>query len=397
MASDLKLREGFDCTRGFIMAYIKGVGMTKFDVDQRNSYERVYECVNEAIDMSDTGIEDIDAVFVSNSEAESNGERQKHIGPMISSMLQKRIPIITIPAGCGGGGTALWTAIHYQKNNKENNILVIGFEKLVANLSEKATDEMLMGGERVYEQNEGMIFPAQNALVAQQYMMKYNATSDDLALVALKNHDNAFNNPKARFFGKKVTMDMIKKSPMVASPLRLFDCSISVDGAAAAIISRDKGDIEIIGSSLYADRLPAFESRDMTSWEATKLAAAEAYKQAGITAKDVNFAELHDAFTSVELMAYEDLGFIEKGKGRELIKKGITKINGELPVNASGGLKAKGHPVSATGVSQIYELVNQMRKRAEKRQLNNTKIGLAHNVGGAGSTATVHILKNIGG
>ena len=135
----------------------------------------------------------------------------------------------------------------------------------------------------------------------------------------------------------------------------------------------------------------------MTSWEATKLAAAEAYKQAGITAKDVNFAELHDAFTSVELMAYEDLGFIEKGKGRELIKKGVTKINGKLPVNASGGLKAKGHPVSATGVSQICELVNQMRKRAEKRQLNNTKIGLAHNVGGAGSTATVHILKNIGG
>ncbi len=377
------------------MAYIKGVGMTKFDVDQRNSYERVYECVNEAIDMSDTGIEEIDAVFVSNSEAESNGERQKHIGPMISSMLQKRIPIITIPAGCGGGGTALWNAIHYQKNNRENNILVIGFEKLVANLSEKATDEMLMGGERVYEQNEGMIFPAQNALVAQQYMMKYNATSDDLALVALKNHDNAFLNPKARFFGKKITLEMIKKSPVVASPLRLFDCSIPCNGAAAAIISRDKSDIEIAGSGLSTSNLASFEREDMTSWNSTVTAAKIAYKEAGINPEDIDIAEVHDAFTPVELISYEDLGFAGKGKGKDLIRQGHTNLSGKLPVNASGGLKAKGHPISATGVSQIYELVLQLRGQADKRQVDNAKIGLAHNIGGAGSTATVHILRKV--
>ena len=190
---------------------------------------------------------------------------------------------------------------------------------------------------------------------------------------------------------------MIKKSPVVASPLRLFDCSISVDGAAAAVISNEKSDIEIIGSSLYTDRMPAFESNDMTSWEATKLAAKDAFKQAGITPKEIDFAEIHDAFTPVELMAYEDLGFAEKGKGRELIRKEITKINGSMPVNASGGLKAKGHPVSTTGVSQIYEIVKQMRKEADKRQLDKTNIGLAHNVGGVGSTATVHILKNISG
>ncbi|MBI2523074.1 hypothetical protein HYW19_01670 [Candidatus Woesearchaeota archaeon] len=135
----------------------------------------------------------------------------------------------------------------------------------------------------------------------------------------------------------------------------------------------------------------------MTSWAATRLAAQSAYQQAGITQKDIDFVELHDAFTSVELMAYEDLGFAERGEGKKLIKKGITKMNGKLPVNASGGLKAKGHPISATGVSQIYEIVRQMRKQAGKRQLDNIGIGLAHNVGGVGSTVTVHIIKHVGG
>src|SRR3989338_1306553 len=379
------------------MAYIKGAGMSKFDVSRDWSYERIYECVNEALDSGNTSLDDIDAIFVSSMEAESNGERQKHTAPMISSMLQKKLPILTVPAGCAGGGVALWNAIDFQKANNANNVLVIGFEKLVANISEKVTDEMLRGGERVYEQAEGMIFPAQNALVAQQYMMRYDVTSDDFALAALKNHENAFDNPKARFYKKKVTLDMIKNSPVVASPLRLFDCSLSIDGAAAAIVSKEKSDIEIIGSSLYTDRLPAFESKDMTSWDGTTLAAKSAYAQAGITQHDVDFVEVHDAFTSVELMAYEDLGFAKKGEGKELIRKGITKINGALPVNTSGGLKAKGHPVSATGVSQIYEIVKQMRGQAEKRQLDKTRIGLAHNVGGVGSTVTVHILKHIGG
>ena len=379
------------------MIYIKGAGMTKFNVDQRSSYERVYECVNEALEIGNVGLEEIDAIFVSNSEAESNGERQKHVGPMMSSMFQRKLPVVTVPAGCGGGGAALWNAISFQKSNGVRNILVIGFEKLVANLSERATDEMLMGGERIYEQAEGMILPAQNALVAQQYMIKYGVTQDDLALVALKNHDNAFLNPKARFYNKKVTLGMIKKSPMVASPLRLFDCSISVDGAAAAIISKDKSDIEIIGSSLYASRLPTFESEDMISWESAKLAARSAYQEAGISPENVDFVELHDAFTPVELLTYEDLGLCKKGDGKKMIREGVTKINGKLPVNTSGGLKAKGHPVSATGVSQIYELVRQMRGQCGKRQLDRKKIGLAHNVGGAGSTATVHILKNLGG
>jgi len=375
------------------MVFIKSVGMTNFNIDQRNSFDRIYESVNEAIEYGNIDFDHIDAIFVSNGEPESNGERQKHIGPLMSSMFQKKIPIITIPAGCGGGGAAIWNAINYQEKSNVNNILIIGFEKLVANQSEKTTDEMLMGGERIYEQTEGVIFPAQNALVAQQYMMKYDVTLDDLSLIALKNHDNAFINPKARFYGKKITLDMINKSPIVASPLRLFDCSIPCNGAASLIISKDKTDIEIVGSGLSTSNLSSFEREDMISWNSTKKAAEIAYKQAKVGPKDIQIAEIHDAFTPVELISYEDLGFAEKGKGAELIRNGTVNMNGSMPVNTSGGLKAKGHPISATGVSQVYEIVKQIRKEAGKRQVDGIKCALTHNIGGAGSITSVHIIK----
>jgi acetyl-CoA C-acetyltransferase len=252
-----------------------------------------------------------------------------------------------------------------------------------------------MAAERIYEQSEGLNFPAQNALVAQQYMIRHKATTGDFALVAFKNHQNAFLNPKARFYKKQVTLKQIEKSHVVASPLRLFDCSLSVNGAAAAILTKGKTDIEIASSSMYVDRLAAFESEDMTSWESSRLAGEEAYRQAGITPEDIDIVEIHDAFTPVEIISYEDLGFCKRGEGKYLIRKGVTNLNGRLPVNTSGGLKAKGHPISATGISQIYELAKQMRNQAGDRQVDNIKYGLAQNIGGAGSTAAVHILKKV--
>tara|TARA_Y100000310_G_scaffold208219_1_gene208776 strand:- start:13521 stop:14648 length:1128 start_codon:yes stop_codon:yes gene_type:complete len=374
--------------------YIKGVGMTKFGIHTKTTQELCYESIMDALDDAEISLSDIDEIIISKGDSANDGERQRLFPGVLSSILQDQdIPIIRVIAACSGGGAAVWNAV----NSRAKNILVIGVEKLTPAPTRFVTDDLMMASERLYEQTEGLNFPAQNALIAQQYMMKYNVSQKDLALVSLKNHENAFHNPKARFYKKKITMDMIKKSPIVASPLRLLDCSISVDGAAAAIISKEKSNIEIIGSSLYADRLPAFESKDMTTWEGTRLAVKSAYNQAGINPEDVDFVELHDAFTPVELMAYEDLGFAEKGEGKKLIKNGATKINGTLPVNTSGGLKAKGHPISATGISQIYEIVKQMRGQAGKRQLNKTKIGLAHNVGGVGSTVTVNILKHIGG
>ncbi len=374
--------------------YVKGVGMTKFGVHTKTTQELCYEAISEALEDAEMPLEEIDEIITSKGDCSNDGERQRLFSAVLSSILQDRgIPIIRVVAACSGGGAAVWNAC----NSEAKNILVVGVEKLTSLPTRFVTDDLMMASERIYEQTEGMNFPAQNALIAQQYMRKYNASAKDLALVALKNHENAFNNPKARFYGKKVTLDMINKSPIVASPLRLFDCSISVDGAAAAIISQEKTDIEIAGSALYADRLPAFEAKDMTSWQGSVLAARDAYAQAGMRPKDIDFAELHDAFTSVELMAYEDLGFAEKGGAKHLIRKGKTCMNGDLPINTSGGLKAKGHPISATGISQIYEITRQMRKQCEKRQLDRTRVGLAHNVGGVGSTVTVHILKHVGG
>ena len=223
----------------------------------------------------------------------------------------------------------------------------------------------------------------------------YKRQLDDLALVAYKNHKNAFFNPEARFYKKKISMNDIKNSAVVASPLRLFDCSIPANGASSLILSKDKTDVEIVGAADEADYLAPFEREDMASWEASRKAAEEAYKQAGITPQDIDVAELHDAFTSVELISYEDLGFCKKGEGKELIRKEITNLDGKLPVNTSGGLKAKGHPISATGISQVYELVNQMRGKCGERQVDNVKYALAQNIGGAGSTVTVHILRKV--
>ena len=375
--------------------FIKGVGMTKFGIEENTTSHLVYESSLEALNDADMSMNDVDAIVLSNNDLMSNGERQRHSASLVSSLFQKKLPIITVTSGCSGGGTALWTAIKLQKSGSYNNILVAGFEKMVSNTSARITDEMLMGTERIYEQNEGMNFPAENALVAQQYMLMYNATLDDLALVAYKNHQNAFLNPKARFYKKKVTLEDIKNSPIVASPLRLFDCSIPANGASVMILSKDKTDIEIIGSAEEADYLAPFERDDVTSWEASKKAAEIAYKEANISPSDISIAEIHDAFTSVELISYEDLGFCKKGEAKELIRKGITNIDGTLPVNTSGGLKAKGQPISATGISQIYELAKQMRNDAGERQVSNIKYALAQNIGGAGSTVTVHILKKV--
>ena len=373
--------------------YIKGVGMTKFGVEDRTTQEMAYEAALEALDDADMSIDDVNAVVVSNEDTRNNGERQRLAPSIIASIFKIKLPMIRVPAVCGGGGAAFWTALKLGYDN----VLVVGAERLVATTSQQITDEILTGGERIYEQSEGLIFPAQNALVAQQHMLKYGTTTDDFAMVALKNHENAYLNPKAGFYGKKVTLEDIKKSPVVASPLRLFDCSYNVNGAAACIITKDRTDVKVAGSGLHTDYLSAWERESMISWEVTKVAAGMAYTQAGVSAKDIDFAEVHDAFTPVEIINYEDLGFCRKGEGAKMIREGVTKLDGRLPVNTSGGLKAKGHPISATGISQIYEIVKQMRNECGERQLKNNRRALAQNIGGAGSTVSVHIFERVGG
>ena len=373
--------------------YIKGVGMTKFDYSQKPWWSFAYEATMEALEDARMKISDIEAiVFTGMESCDGFSEHQTHKISFLSDLFKTNVPIIETPSVCAGGGVALWTALQFEKFK---NILVVSGEKLVDNKSEVTTHWILSAAERVIEQTEGMLFPVQNVLVWQQYMGKYGGTMNDLSLIAFKNHQNATLNPKAYYYKRLVSLEDIKNSPIIASPFRLMDCSLSVNGGAAAILSREKSDIEILGSGFATDYLLTFCREDITHFKGTQIAAEQAFKTSGIKPEDVDVAEIHDAFTSVELISYEDLGFAEIGKGTELIRSGKVNLDGELPINPSGGLKAKGHPISATGLAQVYEIVNQLRGKCGERQVKNPKIGLCHNIGGAGGSVTVHILKKV--
>ena len=373
--------------------YVKGVGMTKFGFENRATWDMAYEASLEALEGSNLSVNDIDAAVISTVDTLVSDERQRHYPSLVSSLFKRRIPMIQIPAVCGGGGAAFWAA------NKlgYDNVLVLGVDKIAVNTSPVITNEIMNATDKVWEQNEGMIFPCSVALVAQQHMLKYGTTTDDLDLVAFKNHENAFLNEKTPFYRKKITLEQIKKSPVIASPFRLYDCTLNVNGAAAAVLSREKSDVEVAGSSLHVDHLGPFEREDMTTLTACGIAAKEAYKKAGISAEDIDVMEVHDAFTILELLSYEDMGFCKKGEGTKLIRNGTTKINGKLPVNPSGGLKARGHPISATGMAQIYEIVRQLRGECGDRQVSKHKYGLTQNIGGPGGSVIVNIFKKMGG
>ncbi len=370
--------------------YIKGVGMTRFDYSQKHWWQLSFEAAMEALEDAKTNIGEIDAIVFSSMSSAAGGEHQTHKVSLLSDLFKTHIPIIETPSVCSGGGVATWTA----NRLGFNNVLVLAGEKLVDNKSDVTTDLILSAAERVIEQPEGLLFPVQNALVWQQYMKKYGATMEDLALIAFKNHANAALNPKAYYYKRPVSLEKIKKSPVIVSPLRLMDCSLSVNGGAAAILSKEKTDIEIIGSGFATDYILTFGREDCHHFKATQIAAKEAFKQAKLEPKDIDVVELHDAFTSVELFSYEDLGLAPAGKGAELIRSGKVSLKGEMPVNPSGGLKAKGHPISVTGLAQIYETVNQLRGKCKERQITPfPKIGLCHNIGGTGGSVTVNILK----
>jgi len=373
--------------------YVKDVGMTKFDYSQKFWWQFAIAAAIEALENAKMKISEIEAIVFTGMSSAAGGEHQTHKVSLLSDLFKTNVPIIETPSVCAGGGVAFWTALHLKEFK---NILVLSGERLVDNKSEVVTDWIMSAAERVIEQTEGLVFPAQNALLWQQYMRKYGATMDDLSLIAFKNHQNASLNPKAYYYQRPVTLEQIKNSPIVASPFRLMDCSLSVNGGAAVILSNEKTDIEVLGSGFATDYLLTFARKDITHFQATKLAAQEAFGQAKLKPKDINVAEVHDAFTSVELFSYEDLGFSEIGKGAELIRSGKVNLDGQLPINPSGGLKAKGHPISVTGLAQIYEITNQLRGKCGERQVKPLpKIGLCHNIGGTGGSVTVHILRKV--
>lgn len=374
--------------------YVIGIGRTKFGILNESIAQLAYKAMYNAISDSPISITDINAIYVSNFLGSSN-QKQLHLNAVISSLLPElRIPVIGIETACASGASAFFQAL--MSLSRFKNVLVVGVEKMTNETKKKSVENLAMAGDRMLDQAQGMIFPANYALIAQQHFIRYGTTHEDLSLVSLKNHSNANLNPLAHFNYKTVTMEMINKSPIVSSPLNLFDCSPISDGASAIIISRDKKtdrDVEVIGSDLATDYISLVQRKDLTSFTATRIAAANAFVQAGIRPKDLDIAEVHDCFTIAELVAMEDIGICRPGESKKWIRKERTSLNGDLPINTDGGLKADGHPIGASGIAQLYEIVTQLRGEADKRQVDGAKIGLTHNVGGIGGTSVVHILR----
>jgi acetyl-CoA C-acetyltransferase len=277
--------------------------------------------------------------------------------------------------------------------------MVGGGEKMTHRPTAEVTEYLAMASDYPFEQWNGMTFPGLYALMATAHMHQYGTTERHLAMIAVKNHYHGSLNPKAHM-QKEITLEIALSSRVVAWPLKLYDCSLITDGASCIILTTPElarrftdMPVDIVGSGQASDTIGLYERKSLTSIAAAKVAAKKAYEMAKVSSENVDVAEVHDCFTIAELIAYEDLAFCKPGQGGSLIEKGETKLGGRMPVNTSGGLKAKGHPVGATGTAQAYEIYLQLTGQADKRQVKEAEVGLTHNVGGSGATATVHIYR----
>jgi acetyl-CoA C-acetyltransferase len=342
---------------------------------------------------------DIKAMFVGHmGEAY---EHQGHTGAATADWAGLlNIPSTRTEAACASSGAALRSGIYAVLSGLADIVLVGGVEKMTHRSTAEVTEYLAMASDYPFEQWHGITFPGLYALMATAHMHRYDTTEAQLAEVAVKNHYNGTLNPKAHM-QKEITLEKALASRPVATPLKLYDCSLITDGASCAILTKPElaqrftdQPVHIIGTGQASDTIGLYERESLTSLQAAKLAAKTAYKMAATTPDAVDVAEVHDCFTIAELIAYEDLGFCQTGEGGKLSEKGQTRLNGRLPVNTSGGLKAKGHPVGATGTAQAYEIYLQLTGQADQRQVRNAKLGLTHNVGGSGATATVHIYRS---
>ncbi len=377
-----------------------GIGMTKFgELWNKSLRELFVEAALKA--MKDAGVDHIDSMYVGCMTSGLFGQ-QEHLASLMADYLgQKHVPAYRVESACVSGGLAFRLGFIEVASGMSDIVLVGGVEKM--HTGADATACLASAADAEYESFLGITFPGLYAMIANAYKEKYNIPFDkfrkQLAMVAVKNHENGSKNPNAQF-RMKITVDTVVNSTLVADPLRLFDCSPVTDGAAAVILcpvelAKKYTDtiIKVAGSGAATSTIALAHRDDMTYLDAVAKAAERAYKMAGVTPKDIDFAEVHDCFTIAEICVTEALGFFEPGKGGEAAEAGKTALDGEIPINTSGGLKSKGHPVGATGVAQICELVEQLRGTAGERQVKNAKRGLAQNMGGSGGSSTVHILE----
>lgn len=349
--------------------------------------------------IADAGVEipDIQALFVGNMLSGMLGG-QEHLGAFFAEELGLIAPAFKVEGACASGGLALHNAVNSVMSGQYDTVVVLGIEKMTDHKPEDVATA-LMGAGSEEERSGGATFPGLYAMLARIHMREFGTTEEELAAVAVKNHYHASLNPNAQFHNA-ISVEQVMKSSRIADPLKLLDCSPISDGAAAVVITSKKQKtatrrVEIAASVVATDSLGLAQRKILTGLSATQQAAARAYGLAGITANDIAVAEVHDCFTIAEVLAMEDLGFFPKGKAASVIAAGETTVGkgGSVVVNPSGGLKGCGHPVGATGVKQIVELVDQLCGVAGKRQVEGATVGLAHNVGGSGATSVVHILK----
>ncbi|MBI5697441.1 MAG: thiolase domain-containing protein [Thaumarchaeota archaeon] len=379
---------------------VLGAGSTKYGKLDDSITDITIQASVGAIESAGIDPKEIQAGYISNVFGVA--DKQVHLGPVIMSNLGiPEKPSLSIESACGSGSVSFREAFANVAAGFYDAVLVAGTEKVTHTGTEWTTTYFSYCSDFFYEGGAGASFPGLFASMARAYLTEFKATEEDLAAVAVKNHENGFLNPKAHL-RKRITVDDVMKSAVVASPLKLYDCCPFSDGASAVILCSEKfakehskNYVNVIGSGRGGS--PAtLQGRDhMTTIPSTKLAAQAAYKMAGITAKDIDFAEVHDCFTIAEVVDTEDLGFFEKGTGVQAVREGRTSMNGDIPINPSGGLKAKGHPIGATGVGQVVEVFEQLTGKAGERTVKDAKTGLTHNFGATGASCAVHIFQSV--
>ncbi len=381
------------------MISVIGFYQTKFgELWEKSLFDLVEETISFILRENQLSIEEIDAIFFGNMLS-GVLENNLHSAAKIAEIIKKNIPIFRIESACASGGVAFYLAKQYLEANSNKTVLVIGAEKMTDFSPEEIT-QALAGAASGDEQEVGLTFPGAYALMANFYLQKYHYSERNLAYVAVKNHFHGSLNKKAHF-QKKITLDDVLKSAYVAYPIKVLDSSSISDGAAGLILTNDrdllkktKYQVKVLASEMATDSISLMEREKIDEIKATKIAAKKAFFSAKVDQKDIQVAEVHDCFTIAEILAMEDLGFWKKGEGGKRVKDQETMLGngGKLIVNSSGGLKAAGHPVGATGVKQIGEIYLQLTNQAVNRQVKNARFGLAHNIGGSGGTAVVTIL-----
>ncbi|HKG87240.1 MAG TPA: thiolase domain-containing protein [Nitrososphaeraceae archaeon] len=379
---------------------VLGAGSTKYGKLNESIIEIALNASKDAIESAGITPKDIQAGYISNVFGVV--DKQVHMAPVIMSNLGiPNVPGLTIESACGSGSVMFREAYANIAAGFYDCVLALGVEKITHTGTTQSTTLFSYCSDFFYEGGNGASFPGLFASIARVYMTTHKANEEDLAYVAVKNHENGILNPKAHV-RKKITVDDVMKSPVVASPLKLYDCCPFSDGASAVILCNEefakksqKPYVEVIGSGRGASPAAVQAREDITTIPSTISAAKQAYKMAGITPKDIDFAEVHDCFTIAEIIDIEDLGFFPKGTAAHAVTEGATRRNGEIPINPSGGLKSKGHPIGATGVGQVVEVFEQFTGKAGERTVKNAETALTHNFGATGASAAVHIFRKV--